>query len=221
MLTVEQEAATAEAGDCASEAVDQVATAVDGNGTEAGHRAWCSPAECYYSEGTPVHQQALSRWEDQAADLEVESRLLGPADDPNVYVELSLRDLRLRWVQYYGFLRVEVARRLRDQLSAHLDAVERDDAWAYFIGECGHPAPIGPDCRVGECRVCDAQRPTVIDMRLPATELYTINAMVSVDTVSWWCLLCDHEATVTSALVADTAAVEHLVACHRAVVAPT
>jgi hypothetical protein len=89
----------------------------------------------------------------------------------------------------------------------------------YFIGGCGHPVPIGPNCRVGECRVCDASRLPVSDLRLPAAELYTINAVTSVDTVSWWCRLCDHEATVASAPAADTAAVEHLTACHHATVA--
>jgi hypothetical protein len=56
----------------------------------------------------------------------VESRLVSPVDDPAVYVELSLRDLWLKWFHYYGIL-PGVARRLRDQLSAHLDAVEVGD----------------------------------------------------------------------------------------------
>lgn len=83
--------------------------------------AWCSADECHLSLGTRVHRQAAVRWEDEAAGLAVESRLLDPADDPHVYVELSLRDLRLGG-QFHGCLPLEVARRLRNQLTAHLDA---------------------------------------------------------------------------------------------------
>ncbi len=104
-------------------ACGQVA-ADDGNGTDGGHRAWCSPEECCYSLGTWVHQQDLTHWEDKAAEVRVESGLLDPVDDSNVYVELSLQDLRMKWVQYHGILPVEVVRRLRDQLTEHLDAVE-------------------------------------------------------------------------------------------------
>ena len=89
-----------------------------------GHRGWCAPGECYFSEGTLVHQQALTRWEDEDAEVAVESRLVGLVDEPTVYIELSVRNLRLTWLRYDGHLPVEVARRLRDQLSAHLDAVE-------------------------------------------------------------------------------------------------
>ena len=56
--------------------------------------------------------------------MAVESRLVGPVDDSTVYVESSVRNLRLSWLRYDGYLPLEVARRLRDQLSAHLDAVE-------------------------------------------------------------------------------------------------
>lgn len=103
-------------------------------------------------------------------------------------------------------------------------AAEDDDSkpWGYVIGgECGHRVPIESNGRVGECRLCDPGRPAVVDLRLAATELYSISAMASVDIVSWWCWLCDHEGTSTSAPVADTAAVEHLVAQHGAFVAAT
>lgn len=85
-----------------------------------GHPAWCSAEECHVSLGTRVHRQAPARWEDKAAGVAFESRLLDPADDPHVYVELSLRDLRLK-DQFYGCLPLDTARRLRDQLTAHLD----------------------------------------------------------------------------------------------------
>lgn len=68
-------------------------------------------------------------------------------------------------------------------LDAHAARDDDSAPWGYLVGECGHPVPIGLDCLVGECRVCDASRPPVADMRLPATELYTI-MMASVDTVS-------------------------------------
>ena len=95
-----------------------------GNGVgSCGHRVWCAPDECYFSEGTLVHLQPLTRWEDESAEVAVESRLVGPVDESTVYVELSVWNLRLSWLHYEGYLPVEVARRLRDQLSAHLDAV--------------------------------------------------------------------------------------------------
>ncbi len=46
-------------------------------------------------------------------------------------------------------------------------------------------------------------------------------AMASVDTVSWWCRLCDQEATAASVPAADTAVVEHFRVQHGAVVDPT
>ncbi len=91
----------------------------------------------------------------------------------------------------------------------------------YVVDGCGHPRLIGPNGRIVECRLCDASRPTAPEMRLSATELYSIDVMAAVDTVSWWCRLCDHEATVASAPAADTAAVEHFTAQHGAVVDPT
>ena len=91
--------------------------------TDSGHPPWCSADECYVTLGTRVHQQALTRWEDTTAEVAIEMRLLDPDDDPQVYLELGLRDLRCRWSSYFGLLPLEVARRLRDQLTAHLDAV--------------------------------------------------------------------------------------------------
>ncbi|MGH3901741.1 MAG: hypothetical protein ACRDTA_26495 [Pseudonocardiaceae bacterium] len=106
-----------------------------------------------------------------------------------------------------GVSAVAVPESERGHRAAHDDSV----ALGYYVGGCGHPTPIGPDCRVGECRICDPERPAVPSLRLPASELYSIDVTASVaDTVSWWCRLCDHEATVTSVPAADTAAVEHL-----------
>lgn len=91
------------------------------------HPAWC-PADgehCFVTdEGVRVHGQAAVSWKDETAGIRVETRLLDPADDPRVYVELSVQDLRFKSSEYYGMLPVATARRLRDQLTAHLDAVE-------------------------------------------------------------------------------------------------
>lgn len=99
--------------------------AVDDNGSDEQHPAWCSREHCFVTDqGVVLHQQAPIRWEDGRAEVRCESRLLDPADDEHTYVELSLENLRLKWLRYHGILPVEVARRLRDQLTEHLDAVE-------------------------------------------------------------------------------------------------
>ncbi len=98
--------------------------AVDGKRADDEHPAWCSPSHCYVTEGVRVHEQAPTHWEDATAELRCETRLVDPADDGNVYVELDLHNLRLTNFHYYGCLPVEVARRLRDQLTEHLDAVQ-------------------------------------------------------------------------------------------------
>jgi hypothetical protein len=57
---------------------------------EAGHPAWCHPQHCFVTgEGVRVHQQGPTRWEDE--EVRCESRLLDPADDERVYLELHLQ----------------------------------------------------------------------------------------------------------------------------------
>jgi hypothetical protein len=51
---------------------------------------------------------------------------------------------------------------------------------------------------------------------LPATELINIDAMASVDTVVWWCRICDHHGIATTRPTAHSAGVEHLSAEHHA-----
>jgi hypothetical protein len=51
---------------------------------------------------------------------------------------------------------------------------------------------------------------------LPATEVISIDAMASVDTVLWSCRLCDHHGTVTTRPTAHAEGVEHLSAQHHA-----
>lgn len=98
---------------------------VDGKGTDDQHPAWCSPEHCGVTdEGVRVHEQAPSRWEDDAAEVRCESRLFDPADDSNVYLELHLQNLMLTASQFHLAVPVAAARRLRDQLTAHLDAVQ-------------------------------------------------------------------------------------------------
>jgi hypothetical protein len=98
--------------------------AVDGERAAGEHPAWCSPADCFVAdEGVRVHQQAPTRWEDDTAELRCESRLLDPADDEHVYLELHLQCLGLRGNGFSWCVTLDAARRLRDQLTEHLDAV--------------------------------------------------------------------------------------------------
>jgi hypothetical protein len=52
----------------------------------------------------------------------------------------------------------------------------------------------------------------------PATEVISIDAMASVDTVVWWCRLCDHHGTATTRPTAHSEGVEHLTAQHHATI---
>ena len=93
---------------------------------EAGHHpAWCDPQHCYHTdEGLVVHQQAPARLEaEYVVPLRFETSLIDPGDDDTTYLEMRLRDLKL-WDEFYGLLTLDTARRLRDQLTTHLDAVQ-------------------------------------------------------------------------------------------------
>jgi hypothetical protein len=97
--------------------------AVNGKRADDEHPAWCSPERCYVTdEGVRVHQQAPTRWEDDAAEVRFESRLLDPGDDEAVYLQLHLQCLRLRGNGFSWVMPLDTVRRLRDQLTAHLDA---------------------------------------------------------------------------------------------------
>jgi hypothetical protein len=78
----------------------------------------------YHRRGGRVHQQAPTRWEDTTAELWCESQLLDPADDERVYLELHLQCLRLRGNAFSWCVTLDTARRLRDQLTEHLGAVQ-------------------------------------------------------------------------------------------------
>ncbi|MGH3828075.1 MAG: hypothetical protein ACRDQX_13035 [Pseudonocardiaceae bacterium] len=94
-------------------------------GTESGHPTWCSPDYCYVTDdGVRVHEQAPVVWEDEAAEVRFDSRLFDPADDPDVYVELFLQSVRVPPSGFYGAFPLHTARRLRDELTAHLDSAE-------------------------------------------------------------------------------------------------
>ena len=91
---------------------------------DAEHPAWCSPAHCFVTdEGVRVHEQAPTRWEDDTGEVWCESRLIDPADDANIYVELHLQNLRIKDNRFSWIVPLDTARRLRDQLTEHLDAV--------------------------------------------------------------------------------------------------
>jgi hypothetical protein len=90
------------------------------------HPAWCSPQHCSRTEEKGrVHEQAPTRWEDDTAGLRArfESQLLDPGDDDTTYLELRLRNLKIR-DEFSALLPLDIARRLRDQLTEHLDAAE-------------------------------------------------------------------------------------------------
>jgi hypothetical protein len=48
-----------------------------------------------------------------------------------------------------------------------------------------------------------------VTLCLAATEVININAMASVDTVVWWCRLCDHHGTGTTRPTAHSEGIEH------------
>jgi hypothetical protein len=56
---------------------------------------------------------------------------------------------------------------------------------------------------------------------VPTSELFNLDALISVDSVMWWCRLCDHHSTARHRPAASTDAVAHLVAEHRATISTT
>ncbi|MGH3870391.1 MAG: hypothetical protein ACRDSR_02585 [Pseudonocardiaceae bacterium] len=69
----------------------------------------------------PGRRQAPTRWEDHTGELRRESRLLDPAEDEHVYLELELECLRLSSNRFSWIVPLDTARRLRDQPTTHLD----------------------------------------------------------------------------------------------------
>ncbi|MGH4010641.1 MAG: hypothetical protein ACRDTH_21185 [Pseudonocardiaceae bacterium] len=57
-----------------------------------------------------------------------------------------------------------------------------------------------------------------VTLCLPATEMISIDAMASVDTVVWRCRLCDQHGTTTIRPTAHSEGVEHLTAEHHATI---
>jgi hypothetical protein len=57
-----------------------------------------------------------------------------------------------------------------------------------------------------------------VTIYLPATEVISIDAMASVDTVVWRCRLCDHHGTTTNRPVAHSEGIEHLTTEHHATI---
>ncbi len=87
------------------------------------HPSWCSPQHCFLNEdGVRVHEQEPARWEQ--CEVRFESRLFFPDGEhpPATYLQLRIDDLRLTCRGVDAFLPIAAARRLRDQLTAHIDA---------------------------------------------------------------------------------------------------
>jgi hypothetical protein len=57
------------------------------------------------------------------AEVCFESQLLDPSDDEQVYLEVGLQCLKLRGNSFRWVVPLDTVRRLRDQLTEHLDAV--------------------------------------------------------------------------------------------------
>jgi hypothetical protein len=110
-----------------------------------GHPSWCSPQHCFLGEdGVKVHEQEPVRWDE--CEVRFESRLLFPDGEhpPTTYLQLSIENLRLPWRFVDAFLPIAVARRLRDQLTAHLDAANRPSTPAETIQSDLTPHDDGP-----------------------------------------------------------------------------
>jgi hypothetical protein len=90
-----------------------------------GHPSWCSPQHCFLDEDSVwVHEQEPVRWEE--CKVRFESQLLFPDGEhlPTTYLQLHIDNLQLTWRFVDVFLPIATARRLRDQLTAHLDAAD-------------------------------------------------------------------------------------------------
>lgn len=92
-----------------------------------GHPSWCSPQHCHLNEyGVRVHEQEPVRWEEP--EVRFESQLFFPDGElpPTTYLELQIYDKRFSHRGVDAFLSIPAARRLRDQLTAHLDAADNE-----------------------------------------------------------------------------------------------
>ncbi|MGH3870367.1 MAG: hypothetical protein ACRDSR_02450 [Pseudonocardiaceae bacterium] len=90
-----------------------------------GHPSWCSPQHCFVNDdGVQVHQQEPVDWEE--SEVRFESQLLFPDGEhpPTTYLQLSIESLRLTSRYVDAFLPITTVRRLRDQLTTHLDAAD-------------------------------------------------------------------------------------------------
>ncbi|MGH3803353.1 MAG: hypothetical protein ACRDTD_25135, partial [Pseudonocardiaceae bacterium] len=58
--------------------------------------------------------------------------------------------------------------------------------------------------------------PGTMTVCLLTTEVISIDVMAPVETVVWWCRLCDQHGTATTRRTAHSEGVEHLTAEHHA-----
>ncbi|MGH3769891.1 MAG: hypothetical protein ACRDRW_00580 [Pseudonocardiaceae bacterium] len=94
-------------------------------GPVAGHPAWCCPRHCFVTDdGVRVHQSAPTRDEDAGAW--VETRLVCPEDGSDTYLQLLVADMRFGR-EVTPFVQLATATRLRDRLSAYLNAAEHSE----------------------------------------------------------------------------------------------
>jgi ribosomal protein L37AE/L43A len=165
-----------------------------------------------------------------------ESQLLDPADDERVYLELHLHCLRLKENGFSWVVSLDTARRLRDQLTEHLDAAQSTEAdtcpgcgatpgvqrivgtspkvdavmctacglhWATtvinpalsIVGLLPRPqlrtaALLATLCTEVTQRTKKGPGTMTVTLCLPTSEVISIDAMASVDTVLWRCRLC-------------------------------
>ncbi|MGH3567866.1 MAG: hypothetical protein ACRDRH_17915 [Pseudonocardia sp.] len=117
------------------------------------HPSWCSPQHCFLTEdGVRVHEQQPVRWEE--CEVRFESRLLFPEGEhpPATYLQLSIDNLLPTWRCVDAFLPIAAARRLRDQLTSHLDAAHSGPSAQAAAGQ-GELAPRGggPPAAGREC----------------------------------------------------------------------
>ena len=96
------------------------------NSVGADHPAWCSAVHCFVTDdGVRVHEQAPIRWEDDTVEgVRFESRLIDPGDDEHIYLDMYLQCRQLRSNAFRWVVPLDTVRRLRDQLTEHLDAAQ-------------------------------------------------------------------------------------------------
>ncbi|MGH3753603.1 MAG: hypothetical protein ACRDRP_13050 [Pseudonocardiaceae bacterium] len=106
-----------------------------------------------------IHEQQPVCWEE--CEVRFETQLLFPDGEhpPTTYLQLSIENLRLTWRFIDAFLPIAAAQRLRDQLTAHLDAADScPSARAQTIQD--NPTPRGDPPRGANASGTTSVRPS-------------------------------------------------------------